>query len=133
MTSSYTGSICMLLFALFDCTKAALIFALFLNKIMHITVTVMETNTETVKAVVRALMDTIQTELCSAGVSMIVLLGSERKKMPLIGSLLLLMIVPQTAVCTASVHMLSVGTSVQVTVVSLVVVGQLPQFDARIL
>ena len=47
-----------------------------------------------------------------------------------LGSLLIL---PQTIVCTANVHMLpSVGTSVQVTVVWVVVVGQLPQFDIEL-
>ena len=52
----------------------------------------------------------------------------------LIGLLKLPEIFPQTTVCTAKVHTLSlVGTSVQVTVVWLVVVGQLPQFDARML
>ena len=41
---------------------------------------------------------------------------------------------PQTTVCTANVHVVPlVGTSVQVTVVSVVVVGQLPQFDDRML
>ena len=41
---------------------------------------------------------------------------------------------PQTMVLMANIHMLpSVGTSVQVTVVWLVVLGQLPQFDARML
>ena len=41
---------------------------------------------------------------------------------------------PQTTVSTANVHMLpSVGMSVQVTLVYLVAVGQLPQFDAWIL
>ena len=40
----------------------------------------------------------------------------------------------QTAVLMANTHVLpSVGTSVQVTVVWLAVVGQLPQFDARML
>ena len=43
-------------------------------------------------------------------------------------------IFPQTTVCTASVYILPLAdTSVQVTVVWLVVVGQLPQFDARML
>ena len=43
-------------------------------------------------------------------------------------------IFPQTTVCIANVHTLVlVCTSVQVTVVWLVVVGQLPQFDARML
>ena len=41
---------------------------------------------------------------------------------------------PQTTVCTTKVHTLPlVGTSVQVTVVLVVVVGQLPQFDVRML
>ena len=43
-------------------------------------------------------------------------------------------VLAQTAACIENIHMLpSVGTSVQVTVVWLVVVGQLPQFDARTL
>jgi hypothetical protein len=43
-------------------------------------------------------------------------------------------IFPQITVSTASAHiLLSLGMSVQVTVVWLVVVGQLPQFDARML
>ena len=41
---------------------------------------------------------------------------------------------PQATVSEAKVHMLPlVGTSVQVTVVLVVVVGQLPQFDDRML
>ena len=40
----------------------------------------------------------------------------------------------QTTVCTANVHIVPlVGTFVQVTVVLVVVVGQLPQFDDRML
>ena len=43
-------------------------------------------------------------------------------------------IFPQTTVCMAKLHSLSsVGTSVQVALVCLVVVEQLPQFDARML
>ena len=40
-----------------------------------------------------------------------------------------------TTICTTNVHTLpsSVGVSMQVTLVWLVVVGQLPQFDARML
>ena len=54
--------------------------------------------------------------------------------MILIGSLKFPAMFTQTTVCTANVHVLPlVGTSVQVTVVWLVVVGQLPQFDARML
>ena len=57
-------------------------------------------------------------------------------KSTLIGSLALPVIFPQVTVCTAKVHvhvLLLIGMSVQVTVVWLVVVGQLPQFDARML
>ena len=43
-------------------------------------------------------------------------------------------ILPQITVCTANEHVVPlVGTSVQVTVVLVVVVGQLPQFDDRML
>ena len=43
-------------------------------------------------------------------------------------------IFPQTTVCTVRAQLLPlVGISVQVTLVWLVVVGQLPQFDARML
>ena len=49
-------------------------------------------------------------------------------------SLLLPIRVPQSTVCIANVHTLfSVGISVQVTLVWLMVVVQLPQFDARML
>ena len=52
----------------------------------------------------------------------------------LIGLLKLPVIFPHFTVCMANLHSwLSVGTSVQVTLVWLVVVGQLPQFDARML
>jgi hypothetical protein len=50
------------------------------------------------------------------------------------GSLVLPIIFPQTAVCRANMHKLPLScTLVQVTLVWLVVVGQLPQFDARML
>ena len=50
------------------------------------------------------------------------------------GLLQLPVIFPQTTVCTAKLHILSsLGKSVQVTLVWLVVVGELPQFDARML
>ena len=49
-------------------------------------------------------------------------------------SLTLPIILSQSTVCTAKLHIVSsLGTSVQVTLVWLVVVGQLPQFDARML
>ena len=51
-----------------------------------------------------------------------------------IGSLVCPLIFPQTTACIANRHIMPlVGTSVQMTVVWLVVVGQLPQFDARML
>ena len=51
-----------------------------------------------------------------------------------IGLLKLPVIFSQTTVCMAKLHsLLSASTSVQVTLVWLVVVGQLPQFDARML
>ena len=52
----------------------------------------------------------------------------------LIGLVLLPVTFPQATVCTANKQLLPlVGTSVQVAAVRLVVVGQLPQFDARML
>ena len=52
----------------------------------------------------------------------------------LIGSLKLPVIFPQTTVCMVKLHsLLSAGTFVQVTAGWGVVVGQLPQFDARML
>ena len=59
VTSSYIGS----LSALFDGSQAALIFALFLVKIM--TSTVMETTTQTIRAVARELIDIVYTLLVS--------------------------------------------------------------------
>ena len=51
-----------------------------------------------------------------------------------IGLLKLPVIFPQTTVCRVKLHsLLLAGTLVQVTLVWLVVVGQLPQFDARML
>ena len=60
--------------------------------------------------------------------------GSEAYKVMVITSLTLPVIFPQTTVCTANVHSVPLNDmSVQVTLVWLVVVGQLPQFDARML
>ena len=57
-----------------------------------------------------------------------------KKVVTLTESLRLPTMLPQTTVCTANVHIVPlVGTSVQVTVVLVVVVGQLPQFDDRML
>lgn len=50
------------------------------------------------------------------------------------GSLILPVILPQIMVRIVNLHKLpSVGTSVQATVVRVVVVGQLPQLNARML
>ena len=60
------------------------------------------------------------------------MLGSLKGKS--IVSLSFPMMYPQITACTANVHTLPlVGTSTQVTLVLLVVVGQMPQFDAKIL
>ena len=69
----------------------------------------------------------------SAGVNMYSLM-----KNTLMGSLMCPAICPQYTSCTANMHNVSsspvvTGTSVQVTVVLVVVVGQLPQFDDRML
>ena len=63
-------------------------------------------------------------------------LSNFMKVVKLKASLKSLVMLPQITVCTANVHIVPfilVGTSVQVTVVLVVVVGQLPQFDDRIL
>ena len=100
-----------------------------------------------IKAVARAVIDTIAVvpKLCVSIVSCVSWF-SIGYKIPidvhvgsvaiLIGSLKLPVILPQTTVCTANGHIVmlsSFGTTVQVTEVWLVVVGQLPQFDARML
>ena len=87
-----------------------------------ITVIVMKTPTLVTKATARELVATTYAVFVHVHVSVFV------------GSLKLPTRFSQTTVCTANMHVLpSVGTSVQVTVVWLVVVGQLPQFDARML
>ena len=142
--SSYIGSMCVLLPAVsVSCSSKALILALLLFKI--VTITIMETATLTIKAVARELklIDIVYTllisELCIPRISVIyrMLVGPTDfivSKMILIDSLSLLVIFPHTMVCIAKVHLLPfVCTLVQVTLVWLVVVGQLPQFDARML
>ena len=126
--SSYMDSICVLLTALFG-GCSSLIFALLLCKM--ITMAVVRITTLAISATTRALMVAryavlvhMSTLLLSCGVVVCTL----------IGSLTLLTRLPHATVCIANVHTLfSAGTSVQVTLVWLVVVGQLPQFDARIL
>ena len=129
VTSSYTDSICILLSALSVSSRAALIFTLLLIKVA--TITVVKTVTLTIKAVAKEVIDIMQavfiTNLCMPRLCGVLVYT-------LTGSLSLPVIFPQTTVCTANVHTLPlVGTSVQVVVVWLVVVGQLPQFDARML
>ena len=83
-----------------------------------------------IKAVARELMDAMYMVL----VSELSCIGCGILVFTLIGSLVLPVIFPQTTVCRAKVHVLPfVCISVQVTVVWLVIVGQLPQFDARML
>ena len=103
----------------------------------------MKTTTQTIRAIARELVDimyaVLVSELCILRFSVVCWLSvgpicSVALKMILIGSLPLPVIFPHTTVCMANVHKLPlVGTSVQVTVMWLVVVGQLPQFDARML
>ena len=131
VTSSYSDSICVLLPALFR-SRSDLIFALLLNKI--ITITVVETTTLIIKAVASELIDIIYALLVSECSMPNVFAGCRMLVFTRIGSLMFPVIFPQTAVCKANTHKLPlVGTSVQVTVVWLMVVGQLPQFDARML
>ena len=134
-------------------SKAAFIFALLL-KIM--TINVKETTILTIKAVIRKLIGityvtvlvselhmltvTIESEVCvlrfSAGcwLSLGVLISPFARKMILTGSLILPIIFPQAMVCAARIHvLLLIDTSIHVTLVWLVIEGQLPQFDARML
>ena len=129
VTSSYIESMCVahvVPSALFDCSKAALIFALLLFKM--IAIIVMETSTLMIKAVARQLIDIVD------AISILDSTIFAEERLTTVGSLLLPTTFSQATVCKASIHLLwLVGTSVQVTVVWLVVVGQLPQFDARML
>ena len=93
-------------------------------------ITVIETTTQIVKAVARKLMDIMYAELSLPNV----FAGYRTLVFTWIGLLILPVIFPQVTVRMANVHKLPlVGTSVQVTAVWLVVVGQMPQFDARML
>ena len=126
MTSSYIESIRIIdvLSALFDCSRAALIFALLLTEIT--TIAVVEITTTVVKAVARRLVIIVHSALDSTVFA--------EEMLTTVGSPVLPVIFPQTTVCMANVHMLPLGgMPVQVALVWLVVVGQLPQFDARML
>ena len=118
VTSSYIGSMCIVLSATLDCSRAALIFALLLTEV--ITTTVMEIIPTMTKAAAMELVGIIHVHAAEA-----VFITR--------GSLVLPIILPPTTVCRANMHVLPSYISVQVTLVWLVVVGQLPQFDARML
>ena len=120
-------SICVLLASL--CSGcSSLIFALLLCKM--ITMAVVKTTALVISATTRELMVARYAVL----VLMSALFLSCNVVCMMIGSLISPIRLPQATVCIANVHTLfSVGTSVQVTLVWLVVLGQLPQFDARML
>ena len=124
VTSSYIESMCIPFSALSDCSRAVLIFALLLIEIT--TIAVVAITTTVVKAAARTLVIIVHSALDSTVFA--------EEMLNTVGSLALPTILSQTTVCTVNMHMPPVrGTSVQVTLVWLVVVGQLPQFDARIL
>ena len=82
-------------------------------KIMTITVNITETAMLTVNAEAREMIDIMYTIVLVFRMSVLL---------------------SQVTVCTENMYvLLSAGISVQVTLVWLVVVGQLPQFDARML
>ena len=132
VTYSYVHSTCCLFSAVVvSCSFKALISAFPLIKI--IVVTVVETTRLTTRATARKLMDIVDDWLTHVCVSGFV----EEVNCTEMGLLIFPVIFPQRwdTVCTANVHMFPVGTntSVHVTLVWLVVVGQLPQFDDRML
>ena len=110
---------------------SSLIFALLLCKM--ITMAVVKTTTLVVSATTRELM--VARYAVLVHISMLLLpCGVVVCPYTLNGSLILPIRLPQSTVCTAKLHIISsLGTLVQVTLVWLVVVGQLPQFDARML
>ena len=118
--SSYIDSICVLLSAVLVAweSRAALIFILLLINMM--TITISKAKMLMTENIARELIDAIYTVLTYVFM--------------LMGLLKFPVIFPQTTVCMAKLQSLfSAGTLVQVTLVWLVVVGQLPQFDARML
>ena len=125
--SVYVDSMCALLVVLFD-DCSSLIFALLLCKM--ITMAVVKTTTLVISATTRELMVARYAVLVHASA----LFLSPDVVVTITGSLLLPTRLPQNTVCIANMHTLfSIGTSVEVTLVWLMVVGQLPQFDAWIL
>ena len=126
--SSYMASVCVLLAALFD-SCSSLIFALLRCKM--ITIAEVKTTTPVISATTMELMVARYAVLVHMSV---LILSSNVVVVTIIGSLLLPIRLPQATVCIANMHTLfSAGTLVQVTLVWLVVMGQLPQFDARML
>ena len=114
-------------------------------------ITVMKITMQTIRAVARRPMDIMYSILVlmfsvgsklydpglSVGLELFVSVSagdSKAYKVMVITSLTLPVILPQTTVCTANMHSVPLNdVSVQVTVVWLVVMGQLPQFNARML
>ena len=133
VTFSYSDSISVLLSSLFECSRAAMSFALVLLKM--IVIAVIEATVLISRAVDRKTIDAIYALLVSdLGTMLKYSMGQKISVFTLMGSLAFPVMFPHT-VCTANVHklLLVVGTSVQVALVWLVVVGQLPQFDSRML
>ena len=133
MTSSYVDSMCDLLSDVVVCCSFKALISAFplVTIIQHMTITVMETTRLTIRTAAREMMDIMDAWLIC--VSRFI----KEARFTEIVLLVFLVILPQLSatVCTANVHALPVGTntSVQVTLVWLVVVGQLPQFDDRML
>ena len=110
---------------------AALFLALFLIDIMIITVK--QTAVQTIKAVANELMDIMYA------------VSVDKLSVPISPGIMVKgifydwvanfpVMFPQTTVCIANIQVITlVGTSIQVALVWLVIMGQLPQFDARML
>ena len=128
VTSSYIGSMCMLLPPpISNCSS--LIFAFLFLKM--ITIVVMKTTTLVIKPTARELVAIMYAVFVHVSA---LFLSSDVVIFTRIGTLELPIRFPHSTGCIAHMHILwLVGMSVQVTVVWLVVVGQLPQFDARML
>ena len=123
------NSVCVLLSTPFD-SCSSLILALFLRTM--ITVAIVKTITIAIKATARELVAIKYA--CTIALPVFMIMYCDSAVCTLIVLLVLPTRLPHKTVCIANVHRLfSVGASVQVTLVWLVVVGQLPQFDARML
>ena len=139
VTSSYVESVSLSFSAWFASCRSRLAFVFAFLLAMMITITVIETTTLTIKAAAKTLIDIMYTLLVVSGLFIPITLSllSVTVGFKMLTSIVLLncpVMFPQATVCTANVHRLPlVCTLVQVTLVWLVVVGQLPQFDARML